>query len=433
MMRATRWTAPGLLVLLLASGSTRAEAAHTRFDTTGRAEALATVTVTCERCAWDIAGREAVVLSLALDGRYVQHLPIVRTGRADYSVMLGRVEPGRHTLELTEDAALTAGGLRGGDHARVDTIAVTQVEEGASHYTALSLAPIVYARPNTVGRFTDVPVFMWYEREPTDRGTRYRYSMIFTNEDGGTPADRLMATWGRTLDLEYLYSVEVDREGAILDDDIQGPEHEILAFTGRREGRHPLLWVVTENNMVLSEGSTQVRYAPAPVLFPLVAVSREAVVDAHPWLYELMTQELAREGKIVAGAPPRHGTIPDPRRYVFFEGCGALAGQALTVAVRVGTVWFSSDRDVAEYRIVRDGCHRGAIPLPDASTIADVRAIRVQVFGLPGKTNAAAATLTSINTVFALDHHFVPGGSIVTWRGTAPLLPGGAPFELLIP
>ena len=433
MIGATRLLGRALLVLLLAGGWTRAEAAQTRFDTTGRAEAVATITVSCAMCAWDTAGREAVVLSLTLDGRYVQHLPIVRTGRADYSVMLGRVEPGRHTLVLTEDAGLTAAGLRGGDHAVVEEIAVTQVAEGASDYSALSLAPLVYARPDTVGRFTDVPVFMWYETEPTSRGTRYRYSVIFTNEDGGTPADRLMATWGRTLDLEYLYSVEVDRQGAILEDDIQGPEHEILAFKGRREGRHPLLWVVTDNNMVLPEGSTQVRYAPAPVLFPLVDVSREAVVDAHPWLYELMSQELAREGKIVAGAPPRQGTIPDPRRYVFFEGCGALAGHALTLAVRVGTEWMSSDRDVAEYRIVRDGCHRGAIPLPDASTIQDVRAIRVQVFSREGKTNAAPATLTSINTVFALDHRFVPGASILQWRGAASLLPGGAPLELLIP
>ena len=175
------------------------------------------------------------------------------------------------------------------------------------------------------------------------------------------------------------------------------------------------------------------RYAPAPVAFPLDDVSREAVVDAHPWLYELMSQELAREGKIVAGAPPRLGTIPDPRRFVFFEGCGELAGHALTLAVRVGAEWISSDRGVAEYRIARDGCHRGAIPLPDASTIADVRAIRVQVFATEGKRDAAPATLTRINTVFTLDHRFVPGASILQWRGAAPLRPGGAPFELPIP
>jgi hypothetical protein len=194
-----------------------------------------------------------------------------------------------------------------------------------------------------------------------------------------------------------------------------------------------LLWVATANNMVLPDGPTQVRYAPAPVLFPLVDVSREAVVDAHPWLYALMSQELVREGKIVAGAPPGGGTIPDPRRYVFFEGCGELAGHALTMAVRVDTEWISSDRGVAEYRIARDGCYRGAIPLPEANTIVDVRAIRVQVFAAKDKVNDAAATLTRINRVFALDQDFVPGASIVEWRGAASLRPGDAPFELPVP
>ena len=92
-------------------------------------------------------------------------------------------------------------------------------------------------RPNTVGRFSDVPVFAWYEREPTARGVRYRYSVIFTNEDGGTPADRLMATWGRTTDIEYLYSVEIDATADIVAEDYQGPDHEMLRVQGpaRRE------------------------------------------------------------------------------------------------------------------------------------------------------------------------------------------------------
>ena len=66
-------------------------------------------------------------------------------------------------------------------------------------YVAQSMAPILHARPNTVGRFTDLPILMWYEVVPTARGQQYRYSVIFTNEDGGTETDRLMATWGRTI------------------------------------------------------------------------------------------------------------------------------------------------------------------------------------------------------------------------------------------
>lgn len=52
MIRASRSAAWALLVLLLAGVWTRAEAAQTRFDTTGHAEPVATVTVTCGMCAW---------------------------------------------------------------------------------------------------------------------------------------------------------------------------------------------------------------------------------------------------------------------------------------------------------------------------------------------------------------------------------------------
>ena len=75
------------------------------------------------------------------------------------------------------------------------------------------MAPIVYARPNTVGKFTDLPLLMWYEIVPTPRGRQFRYSVIFSNEDGGTQTDRLMATWGRTTDIEFVYGVEVDDAG----------------------------------------------------------------------------------------------------------------------------------------------------------------------------------------------------------------------------
>lgn len=426
---------PILIAIVIALfAPARAESIATvTFGTDVRAEAVATFTVTCDACAWGVAGREAVVLSLALDGRYVQHLPLVRTGRAEYRVMLGRVEPGTHTVSIDHDSQLTARELRGGGQAVVYTVAISLIDAKSRDYTAISLAPIIYARPDTVGLYTDVPVFMWYEIEPTARGTRYRYSVIFTNEDGGTPADRLMATWGRTTDIEYLYSVELDDKGNILDEDIQGPGHETLAFAGRREGRHPLLWISTSNNMVLPQGTTDVRYAPAPVLFPLHDVSREAVMDANPWLYEVMATELTREGKIAADPPIGQGTIADPRRFVFVEACGQLAEKALAFGVRVGTQWISSDRGQRAYRIVRDGCFRAAIPLPAGATIKDVRGIRAEVFAREGKTNTAPARLTRINTVFTLDEHLAPGPPMLRWEGQTELRPGGPPFDLPIP
>src|SRR6185295_16487399 len=181
------------------------------------AELRAVVSAQCRECAWDTEGREAVTLTIWIDGRYSQHLPLVR-GSADYAVMLGSADAGRHTIRLEIDPATTASGLRR-DGVATARLAVTPVFPDSPEHLGLALAPFVYARPNTVGRFTDVPVLMWYEREATDRGALYRYSVIFTNEDGGTPTDRLMATWGRTTDIEYIYSIEVDRAGGIVAED----------------------------------------------------------------------------------------------------------------------------------------------------------------------------------------------------------------------
>ena len=85
-----------IMMALGASGSALGEIKTTTFETKAPAEAFATMTATCDMCAWDVAGREAVFLSLALDGRYVQHLPLTRTRRAEYRMMLSRVETAAH-------------------------------------------------------------------------------------------------------------------------------------------------------------------------------------------------------------------------------------------------------------------------------------------------------------------------------------------------
>jgi hypothetical protein len=244
-----------------------------------------------------------------------------------------------------------------------------------------------------------------------------------------------MATWGRTTDLEYVYSVELDQTGAILAEDIQGPDHEILPFAGPREGRHPLLWVSTDNNMVLASGATRVRYAPAPVAFPLDGVSREAVMDANPWLYAVAAQELVREDKVVADAPPGRGVIPDPRTFVYVEACGEIGAAALALEISVGDRWERSDRGVAEYRIVRDGCFRAAVPVPASTKPSAVRAVRLSAHPRPPRNGrpappAKTVRIDRINTVFMLDEQHRPGPALIRWTGPAVIDVGGPPLEI---
>ena len=322
--------------------------------------------------------------------------------------------PGRYRLTIERDPALSAqaAGRVSIDIPRIDYLAKGK----SSDYTAQSMAPILYARANTVGAFTDVPMLMWYEMETTSRGWRLRYSVVFSNEDGGTATDRLMATWGRTTDIEYVYGVEVDEHDQILAEEFQGPGHEVPPFTGRHEGGHPLLWVSTDNNMVSESGTTQVRYAPAVERFDLANQSREVVMDRHAWTYTVAAQEMTREGKIVADAPAGSGKVPDLRRYVHVEACTELENAAVAFSIRAADStgaprWYDSDRGLSEFRIVRSGCFRGAVPLP--ASAGRPEAVRFRAFSRAQRGAAPASSsvvLTRVNTVFTLDERYQPGG-----------------------
>ena len=407
-------------------------------------EVTAVIHAGCARCDWGEAGREAVVLTLSVDGTYSQHLFLSRgEALADYRVHLGTIPPGRHQLRIDRDKELSA---KDAGPATIDVTSVDGLVQGASNdFTAQSMAPILYARPNTVGKFTDLPLLMWYEVQTTPRGRQYRYSVIFSNEDGGTQTDRLMATWGRTTDIEFVYGVEVDTAGEILAEEFQGPGHEVPPFKGRHETRHPLLWVSTDNNMVSESGPTRIRYAPEAVKFDLTNVSREEVMDANPWTYAIAAVEMRREGKIVDNAAPGNNAIPDPRRFVYVEACGQVGNAALALSIgsaRPGPdpalTWTPSDRGMRQYRIVRDGCFRAATPLPAGTRVSDIRALRVQAFERPPADGVAPVApdpvrLMRINKVFMLDEHFLPGPSILKWEGPVTIRAGGDSFEVRIP
>jgi hypothetical protein len=410
------------------------------------AEVMATITAGCSGCSWGAKGREAAILVLEVDGRYSQHLALLRGEKeADYAVLLGPLAAGSHRLQARRDDRWSA---KGAGDVRVESISFRPSAAGDADYEALARAPFVYARPGTLKRFSDLPLLTWYESEPTERGRRLRYSVVFTNEDGGTPVDRLMATWGRTTDVEFVYSVELDADGRVLAETHQTKDHKLLPFAGRREGAHPLLWVVTENNMLGDRGKTKERFAPAPRPADLTDRSREAVMDAHPWTYRVTSEEARREGRVAEDALPGSRMIPDPRRFVFLEACAPGVDVTLSFAVGVagkdgGLAWHASDGGGKKFRVSREahnfpnGCFQSAAALPGGVEASAVRAIRLQAHTrLPGKDEAplppgtGRARFLRVNRLFMLDANDEPGANLLTWTGDVPLVGEGAPCEL---
>ena len=59
-------------------------------------------------------------------------------------------------------------------------------------------APALWLRSDTIGTATDLPLAMYAEDMRVDGTGVLRYTIIFSNEDGGTATPALLARWGRT-------------------------------------------------------------------------------------------------------------------------------------------------------------------------------------------------------------------------------------------
>lgn len=434
-----------LAILSLAiSGDNLPQAAQAhmhRFAVPVEGEAVATITAGCERCDWGAQGQEAVVARISVDGTYSQHLLLIRGETpAAYRIMLGSLRAGEHRLTIDREAGRSS---RKAGTMNVQSVGVQAFAQGTPEHEWLSHAPFMYARPGTVERFSDVPILMWVERAPAPVAG-FRYSVIFTHEDGGTPTDRLMATWGRTTDIEFVYGTERTADGTVREE-IQAKDHEILAFRGTRFGTHPLLWVATDNNMFADSGPDAIRFGPAPELISLDHVSREVVMDRNPWTYAVMAAELRREGRIDPAGRPGSAKVPDPRHFAYMEACAVL--DRATLAFDVGiqatggtTEWYASDRGEPRFRIARSGCFRAGVPLP-ADVIDDqMTAIRMRAYTRPRRdgepvmpAGTGRVTLQRVNGVFMLDEHYRPGTSRLHWTGAIEARGESGPVPVPVP
>ncbi len=222
---------------------------------------------------WARKGMEAAALLISVDGAYNQDLLLWTGDEAfSYRIMLGRFPKGKHTVSVALNLARSAARAQ-----RAEVRSLRPLLFAASHgannvddeQLAMSHAPILYARANTIDRFTDLPLVMYYEiLHEAGADLTVRYTAIFTNEDGGTQTAALMARWGRATDIEWVYQFRV-RNGKIIEETFQGIEHEVKHFTGTRtNGNHPLLATASDNNNFSDLACSVVRYSIWRVRLP---------------------------------------------------------------------------------------------------------------------------------------------------------------------
>jgi len=433
-----------VLLLAAASAAQTPPLADRTFTVARDGEAVATIVAGCERCDWSAEGREAVALAIAVDGEYSQHLLLTRgAAPVPYRLMLGALRKGTHHLRLDRDQARSAAGAGTVTFGSID---VQTYDESTAEYPWLSRAPLLRARPGSVERFSDAPLVMYAEKDVAgESGSHYQlqYTVIFTNEDGGTPTDRLMATWGRTTDIEFIYGLTDATAAAPAREEIQAAGHKWITFNGPRIGMHPMVWVATDNNMVADHGPDDViRFAPAPQLVTLEHASRESVMDANPWMYAVTSAEMVREHKTDPSATPGSGRIVDPRRYATLEACGRVQDATLAFDIGVrGTngemIWRPTDTD-PRFRIARGGCFRGGAPLPESARLADIQGLRIRAYTRPARIGETAppptgsVMLQEVTQIFMLDEQFVPRRDGISWKGSLDIRTDGTPVPIPI-
>jgi len=411
-------------------------------------EAIVDLTVSAPGVSWGTFGSESAVVSLSVDGTYQSDLVVMSDQPTARSVALGSLSSGAHTLTAHFAADRSPAGATS---ASITLNGVRVIAATDPAYAALANAPVVYGRllkkaSPFANATTDTPLLAWHEATAaaTPGNTVLEYSVVWSNEDGGTASPALMARWGRTTDIEWIYRVEVDADGVPVSGTAvyQGANHATKRFGGTYEGAHPLLQTCTSNNnMCDSKVTDPMRFALDAEQTRVPTRARESLMDANPWTYQVMAQEMLREGQVESPSDPATAAMGDQRTYLYVElkkqteganDGNSWIGVALGVRLVGDPTLYRSDHLTAGWAIQRDLPAATTVELPVGTTAADIAQVVAIRTPSGSKDSGAAVTVTGINRGFFLNSSYLPQASFLSWTGSV-VLTQGSPTAVLIP
>ncbi|MES2465280.1 MAG: hypothetical protein V4671_32340 [Armatimonadota bacterium] len=382
-------------------------------------EGILHLTARAPNCSWGKKGAESAVVSVTLDGGVSREVVLFNGDKAHtYDLLLGPVTAGTHQLKIAFRPDLSP---EGAQKVIVDKARAEVVAPGDTRYTAIANMPYLYGRNDNAA--SDTPLITTYESRDAGEGKRRLiYTVIFSNEDGGTGNDlgSLVARWGRSSDIEWVYDVVVGPDSKAQSAVIQAAGHKIVPFQGRYEGRHPILRTATTNNMVSDAGQSPFLFALAPLreTFPN-REPREALMDDTPWSHRIAAEEMRRESKWEKNPDPNTLAASDIRHYlqVNYEA-RVSGGAALAVQVRLknGRVFLSNHGREGD-AIARSGWLRTTIELPAETSPKDIVGI---AFVRADVGSAAGLATVSAVRAFLFNGDFRPREPQFRWSG-APL------------
>jgi hypothetical protein len=282
--------------------------------------------------------------------------------------------------------------------------ALELVSPANPQYLAYAYAPVVYGRSTSA--LHDVPMLMYAAVAPARGGAHVlSYVVVFSHEDGGTGYLPFLewGTWGRMTDIDNAISFTVSAAGSVsgakylwggepsgFPDSQTSPQEVDRPFAGVWWGKHPVLRDATGNNQFADFATTPFRFQVAPVAAPAPGEVREAVMDANPFTYEVMANEVARWYTDLSTSP----SSPDPgqaEQYAIVDMDTAGRGvTSVAVDVRLSgsDQWFRSDLGWG-YPLVGTGHVRTVVKLSVGWGSSSITGLQLAV-----EPPLAASTLT---------------------------------------
>jgi len=351
-------------------------------DTPG--EAWAAATLSAPGTSW---GRgTAAVVTLEVDGRAPQEVILAADCEpTEYLRLLGRLPPGPHVLTLTlhrdlsapEAETVTVGGIRIESVGDTDLIAPVWQHAPVLHYRSLG-GPL----DNLT---TDTPLLLFHRILPDLAGETIEYHAVFSHEDEGTDLAGLLARWGHTVDIEWVYRVTRTRSGKILREEYQGSGHRTVPFHGMRTfGGHPVLQIATLNGLVSDRVVCPHRAALAPACPQPPGEPREGVLHRFPWIYRVSALEVARQATLETEPSPESPAPADLRCYLFLQWKRVTGPPvALEAAARVRGTWRPSGWERPEMAFAGADAESTAVKCAHGVTEDDVTGIAIRAFDPP--------------------------------------------------
>ncbi len=298
-------------------------------------------------------------------------------------------------------------------------------------YLAYAYAPVMYGRSTSA--LHDVPLLAYANVSRVAGGSSVlTYVIVWSHEDAGTGFLPFLewGTWGRMTDIEDAISLTVKANGSVSgaqylwggEAAVDFPDSQTALkevdkpFAGTWWGRHPVLRDATGNNDFSDLGTTGFRFQLAPVAAPPAGQARDAVMDANPFSYQVMADEVARWYADISTDP----NSPEPgqaEQYAVVDLSTTGKGvSSVAVDLRLSGYpgWFRTDLGWG-YPLVSIGHVRTVVKLPLGWAANRVTAVQVVV---EPPASASGVTVRSLR--------------IERFTGTA-IEPVQAPAPLVVP